>query len=338
MRVLFCLMVAASPAFAEGKLLSVLELHNKLESADKKAVDPAYLSDRIRAEVLDAKLGVQVMTRENMLVLLQAQGKSLENCEGECEVDTGRRLGADYVVSGEVLRVGASLKVTLKLHDTHGGTLLGAVSASGLDVEALDGNLPAAVRRLVETLAPKAAAAAPAPGTPAPPPVESISMRVAAPPEGKWLLVTEDGSMLCTLPCSQRLARGSSYYAERDADRTSDRQRVALPSTTAFAPGRAAEAEYVSSRGSKNWGIALTVLGLASGAVGVGLLAARSSYGPTDTVPSPTPGIALVAGGGAALLGGIVLLIISHEEHYEGKLASGQASAALSPGALALRF
>src|ERR1700694_4580965 len=154
MRALVTLLLAAGPALAEGKLLSVLELHNKLDAADRKAVDASYISDRIRAEVLDAKLGVQVMTRENMLVLLQAQGKSLENCEGECEVDTGRRLGADYVVSGEVLRVGASLKATLKLHDTHSGTLLGAVSASGVDVEALDGNLPAAVKRLTEPLQP----------------------------------------------------------------------------------------------------------------------------------------------------------------------------------------
>src|SRR6059058_5901078 len=161
MRILLALVAVSAPAFAEGKMLSVLELHNKLAGADKSAVDAAYLSDRIRAEVLDAKLGVKVMTRENMFVLLQAQGKSLENCEGECEVDTGRRLGADYVVSGDLLRVGASLKATLKLHDTHSGTLLGAVSASGVDVEALDGNLPAAVKRLVEPLVPIAPAPVP---------------------------------------------------------------------------------------------------------------------------------------------------------------------------------
>src|SRR3954470_2194041 len=179
MRILLALVALSAPAFADGKLLSVLELHNKLAGADKAAVDASYLSDRIRAEVLDAKLGVKVMTRENMFVLLQAQGKTLENCEGECEVDTGRRLGADYVVSGEVLRVGASLKTTLKLHDTHSGTLLAAVSASGVDVEALDGNLPAAVKRLVEPIAPAPVAAAPQPN--AAPPVrvaDAITMKV----------------------------------------------------------------------------------------------------------------------------------------------------------------
>ena len=36
--------------------------------------------------------GVSLMTRENMLVLLQSSGKKLEDCEGECEVETGRRL------------------------------------------------------------------------------------------------------------------------------------------------------------------------------------------------------------------------------------------------------
>src|SRR6059058_3790076 len=240
MKILLLLLAASAPALADGKLLSVLELHNKLEGGDKKAVDASYLSDRIRAEVLDAKLGVQVMTRENMLVLLQSQGKSLENCEGECEVDTGRRLGA-------------TLKATLKLHDTHTGTLLGAVSASGVDVEALDANLPGAVRRLVEPIAPAPAAPPLSTQVPSAPPVratDAITMKVPAPPEGKWLLVTSDGSMLCQLPCTQRLARGTSYYAERDADRTEDRHRVSLPSTSSFATGRSVEAAYVPGRGS----------------------------------------------------------------------------------------
>src|SRR5207302_5992865 len=113
--------------------------------------------------------------------LLQSQGKSLENCEGECEVDTGRRLGADYVISGEVLRVGATLKATLKLHDTHTGTLLGAVSASGVDVEALDANLAVAVKRLVEPIAPVRAPEAAAPqAQPVAPPVraaDAITMK-----------------------------------------------------------------------------------------------------------------------------------------------------------------
>ena len=344
MRTLLAAILVAAPAFADGKLLSVLELHNKLQGADKSAVDPAYLSDRVRAEILDARLGVQVMTRENMLVLLQAQGKSLENCEGECEVDTGRRLGADYVVSGDLLRVGASLKATLKLHDTHTGTLLGAVSASGVDVEALDGNLPAAVKRLVEPIAPRKAEQPQAQAPPAAPVrnADAVTMKVPSPPQGRWLLVTSDGGMLCQLPCTQRLARGTSYYAERDADRTEDRDRVALPSTSAFAPGRSVEAKYFPGRGSYAGGIILGTAGLAAMAAGAGLLSARSSYSDAQLAagqgPSSGLSIGLVAGGGAALVAGIVLAIWSDNEHYEGQLSAGQALGKLPTDVLSLRF
>src|SRR5438094_4330105 len=152
MKILLLLLAASAPALADGKLLSVLELHNKLEGGDKKAVDASYLSDRIRAEVLDAKLGVQVMTRENMLVLLQSQGKSLENCEGECEVDTGRRLGADYVISGEVLKVGSHFKVDLRMHDTRDGQLISGATDSGATPDELDARIGEVIEELIKPL------------------------------------------------------------------------------------------------------------------------------------------------------------------------------------------
>jgi len=66
-----------------------------------------------------------------VIVLLESQGKHIEDCEGECEVDTGRRLGADYVVSGELLRIGTSFKLDLRLHETREGQLLRVAAASG---------------------------------------------------------------------------------------------------------------------------------------------------------------------------------------------------------------
>ena len=61
---------------------------------------------------------MDLIDRDNILVLLQASRKSLADCEGECEVDTGRRLGADLVVSGELLRFGSKLKLSMRLHET----------------------------------------------------------------------------------------------------------------------------------------------------------------------------------------------------------------------------
>jgi TolB-like protein len=131
-------------------LVAVLEFRNKLP--DKDAVDAGYLTDVVRTAVLEQGGGLRVMTRENILVLLQSQGKRLEDCEGECEVDTGRRLGADYLITGEVLRFGKSLKLNLKLHDTRQGQLLGGAQASGATVDELEKVISTAVSKLLSGL------------------------------------------------------------------------------------------------------------------------------------------------------------------------------------------
>src|SRR3954468_10282652 len=131
---------------AAPRVVSVLELRNKLQP--RESVDTGYVADRLRAEVLSAGIDAKVISRENMLVLLQAQGKQLADCEGECEVETGRRIGADLVVSGDLLRVGDSLKASLRLHDTRSGTLLAAATAAGISAEDLDAHLAPAMRQL----------------------------------------------------------------------------------------------------------------------------------------------------------------------------------------------
>jgi TolB-like protein len=360
-RALLSLLLAASPALAGEKLLSVLELHNKLDGPDRKAVDPGYVSDRIRASVLDEKLGIQVMTRENMLVLLQSQGKTLEGCEGECEVDTGRRLGADYVISGEVLRVGAQLKASLKLHDTHSGTLIGAISASGVDVDALDTSIPAAVSRLTAALRlpvpPQVSTGAPPPAAPRPVSQGIVTMSIPAPDAEKWMLVAKDGSVLCQLPCKQRLDRGSSYYAERDADRAADRTRIAVPHPSSFAPGRSADAVFVPGRAGGQAGFWLIALGLAAGSLAAGAISvehdtycypngdcldakdpAHAGTPTTRVSPNPTLTRGLLAGGAVTAVVGIVLAIRGRDEHYEAVLAGGQARVHLAPNALAINF
>lgn len=53
------------------------------------------------------------MTRESTEMILQQFGKTLADCTGECEVETGRKLGADYVISGRITKVGTRLALTL---------------------------------------------------------------------------------------------------------------------------------------------------------------------------------------------------------------------------------
>src|SRR5260370_35910197 len=90
---------AATPA-AERKIMAVLELRTKLKGAEKEAIDSEYLTERIRSAALDAEPGLKMMTRENVLVLLKSSGKKLEESEGECQCETGQRLGPEYVHTG----------------------------------------------------------------------------------------------------------------------------------------------------------------------------------------------------------------------------------------------
>ncbi len=160
--------------------MAVLELKSKLKGQEKEDIDAGYLADVVRSGALDAMPGLRVMTHENMLVLLAATGRKLDECEGECEVDTGRRLGADIVVSGELLKFGSNYKLNLRMHQTSDGRLLAGAQASGKTVDELDQATSAAVRKLLAGLAPPKpapapvtsapSASAPSPGAPTPTP------------------------------------------------------------------------------------------------------------------------------------------------------------------------
>ncbi|MGZ6144143.1 MAG: outer membrane beta-barrel protein [Myxococcales bacterium] len=176
-RLLWVLFFSAPAALAapSSKTLAVLEFDSKLP---RGTVDSGYLADVVRTAAKDAAPSLRIMTRESMLVLLEASGKKLEDCQGECEVDTGRRLGADLVISGQVLKFGTQFKVNMKMHDTRSGELLQGAQASGATLDELDHNLTAAVKKLLGPL--ETANAAPEQATP-PPPQERTTVTAPAP-------------------------------------------------------------------------------------------------------------------------------------------------------------
>src|SRR5437870_450344 len=75
----------AGSALAETRSLAVLEFRNKLSPQDRAAVDGGYLSGQVRTAAVEAAPSLRVITKENLIVLLQSTGKDLESCEGECE-------------------------------------------------------------------------------------------------------------------------------------------------------------------------------------------------------------------------------------------------------------
>lgn len=129
--------------------LAVLEFENEIQGNE---IDRVYFSDQVRGAARDEVPSAQVMTRENTQQLLKTYGKRLEDCSGECEVETGKLLSADYVISGRITRVGTRYKLTLRMHDTANGTLLSAKTASGKTVDELDDELLKVVAQLLATL------------------------------------------------------------------------------------------------------------------------------------------------------------------------------------------
>jgi TolB-like protein len=135
-------------------LLAVLELDNRLSDSKEDRDSRSYLTDLIRNRAKDLLPWLEVITRENVTALLSAQGKTIDECqkEGECEVQTGARLGADYVVSGGVLRVGGELRLLVKLHDTHTKGLLKGLTIPGKDIRELESNVARGVDQLLTPL------------------------------------------------------------------------------------------------------------------------------------------------------------------------------------------
>ena len=111
------------PASAEDiKRIAVLEFRGI-------GLDPDFLlklSDQSRLAGVDVlpQEEYSVITRENMMLVLSDMGKDASCMEGSCEVDIGRNIGADYVVTGNVMWVEEKCLLTLKLYETKTGKLL----------------------------------------------------------------------------------------------------------------------------------------------------------------------------------------------------------------------
>ena len=104
--------------------VGVLEFTNV---AGISAYEAQAITDMVRmaaGEVLPGEWYL-IMTRESILQLLPPDKRDLAACEGECEVETGRNIGADYIVTGEIGRFGTDLQVKFKMYNTKTSDYLG---------------------------------------------------------------------------------------------------------------------------------------------------------------------------------------------------------------------
>ena len=137
-------------AAAEASLrIAVLEFRNPAGLTEQEVV---YITELAQAAALRLPPSrFFVMTRENILEQLPP-GTSIDECVGECEPETGRNVGTDYVMTCEVIRFGGSLRVLMKLHDTKTSRLLANERASGPRVGALEAPVEQAAGRMFARL------------------------------------------------------------------------------------------------------------------------------------------------------------------------------------------
>ncbi len=98
-----------------------------------------FLTDRLRERaksVLPSYMGYVIMTRENIQQMLPL-GKSIEDCEGNCLVETGKNIAADYVSQARIGKFGKQLTITVELYETAGNNLVGSFTAVKKDAEGL---------------------------------------------------------------------------------------------------------------------------------------------------------------------------------------------------------
>jgi hypothetical protein len=97
------------------------------------SVERETFSSRLQNAAKKAAPSLFVMTQANIVAMVEAQGKTLEACEGECAVQTGRLIGADFIVTGRITKPGKELSLSIQLYDSQKGDLL-----DGEDVDAVD--------------------------------------------------------------------------------------------------------------------------------------------------------------------------------------------------------
>ena len=145
--------LAETSSAAGMERVAVLEFKDRAGLSEN---DRDYLVDVIVRGAVREALPVDryvMMNKENMITLLEAQGLRLEEvCEGSCEVDVGKKIGAHYIVTGSIWKRGALLEVTVKLFETKSGNLRSQKSVSGADLDALSAPAREAVKGMVGSL------------------------------------------------------------------------------------------------------------------------------------------------------------------------------------------
>jgi hypothetical protein len=146
------------PATAEEpQYVAVIELRNQ---AGLSAQEVSYLTELMRqaAHHLPIKR-YPLITKENIFTLLPP-GTRIEDCQGECAVDTGRKIGATWLMTGEVIAISGRLRVVIQLYHTPSNVMTKSQIVKGTSddpskrIDQIENPLLASTMRLLSPLEP----------------------------------------------------------------------------------------------------------------------------------------------------------------------------------------
>jgi len=129
----------------------VLDLANKAGVTDDEAY---FLTDNV-CNVASQKLRRRrfaVNTRENTDALLPP-GTDLKKCtESKCEIEVGRKLGSEYIVTGEIVTIFGNPRIQLSVHHVPSGNFLGSRNTPAAQLSAQEPLLAAAAYEAMDLI------------------------------------------------------------------------------------------------------------------------------------------------------------------------------------------
>ena len=159
---LTCLPLSLDAEAPAAPKVVVLELRpeNKAIALDSAVVVTDIVRTRL---VIDAGSALRVLSKEKVFEILQQSGKSAASCTADCQIQTAREVGAEYIVTGTIAKAGKRLVMTLEAKRSRDGAVLAAAQVMAPDEDALMGatakGADELVADLLKKLAPDAAKA-----------------------------------------------------------------------------------------------------------------------------------------------------------------------------------
>ncbi len=101
--------------------------------------DRQFITNVLREQAVKELPAVQnytIMTRENIQQMLPP-GKTVEDCEGSCLVETGKNIAADYVCQARVGSFDGELTLSAELYETAGNKLIASFNGQGANMKEL---------------------------------------------------------------------------------------------------------------------------------------------------------------------------------------------------------